>query len=873
MPTMSTAEYLEYANLQMAAEAFIRNETTGELATTADAIVVALIAGNKRSLKFTRPQAEAYADPVKGWTVLDQKANTNTGFSGTLFKNNQTGELVLSFRSTEFIDDHARDNKATNDLEIDGTGFALGQIADMEAWYAELAANPAMLAGKTYSVTGYSLGGHLATVFNQLRQATPSAATLEKVITFNGAGVGKIGNGSLTGMVDRFVQLRAMAAGAEGLASLFLTVKGKQAYQALREAIAASGGVPTAALRELVAGVFGTLGDGDTLTRADRDRLLGADGALTRALKVAGVAVDIPALNAGVEGTAKPTRVPDARIAAESIDYQLAVLATQSEFNTRSRLTAGDILSVLTSGGIAKAYGEPRLGNQTDVVGWEYSADTPVALVAHSLWHYGTDVRLFIEDQPNVRNGIVAAVASASTAAGDFRPLVEGFATRDFGDDHSLVLIVDSLNVQSALLNLVTEGQRTSMGETLNAILKNASWRTGVDGSNGGANAQGQAEGDVLENVVNALADLTLGPGHYTPLKGSPDGNTWASIDNPPGYSGREDFYALLNQVAGSDAYGFLGGAVTLAPATRDAVKAARDDFAAFAALYSLSPFVLKGAATADAEAALAAAWGNVYLDWAADQAARLAGSANLNFTDTWIADRQDFLDRKDWFNQRNLNPADERYVVKEGDPGYLKDSVHFEDGASGYVIQQGPLFPNDRRYYFGGPNGGSFTGGGIDDHLYGGIGNDSLDGAGGGDSLFGFAGEDLLDGGEGNDLVVGGAGNDLLDGVAGNDELQGGQGNDVQRGGQDDDTLTAYGAGNTLAYNVRVGTDRIHTNATGDNPADIIHFDDFDPRRAMANAPFERIEFDDGAKCKDRRCEYGDTSNPINDSAWRISV
>ncbi|MBL8489102.1 MAG: hypothetical protein JNK22_18710, partial [Rhodocyclaceae bacterium] len=80
-----------------------------------------------------------------------------------------------------------------------------------------------------------------------------------------------------------------------------------------------------------------------------------------------------------------------------------------------------------------------------------------------------------------------------------------------------------------------------------------------------------------------ALADLTLGPGHYTPLKGSPDGNTWASIDNPPGYSGREDFYALLNQVAGSDAYGFLGGAVTLAPATRDAVKAARDDFAAFA--------------------------------------------------------------------------------------------------------------------------------------------------------------------------------------------------------------------------------------------------------------------------------------------------
>ena len=195
---MSTAEYLEYANLQMAAEAFIRNETTGELATTADAIVVALIAGNKRSLKFTRPQAESFADRVKGWTVLDQKANTNTGFSGTLFKNNQTGELVLSFRSTEFIDDHARDNKATNDLEIDGTGFALGQIADMEAWYGQLRDAGELPAGAHFSVTGYSLGGHLATAFNLLRREEGSIGNVDQVVTFNGAGVGKIGNGSLT---------------------------------------------------------------------------------------------------------------------------------------------------------------------------------------------------------------------------------------------------------------------------------------------------------------------------------------------------------------------------------------------------------------------------------------------------------------------------------------------------------------------------------------------------------------------------------------------------------------------------------------------------------------------------------------------------
>ena len=193
MTAPTITDYLKYANLQMAAEAFIRDEVTNALASSGTDLITALKAGNNRSLKFTEPQAEAFADQ---WEVLDQKANTGTGFSGTLFKaikdNAALGikkdDLVVSFRSTEFIDDHARDNKATNDLEIDGTGFALGQIADMEAWYAQLSAEGGPLAGKTYSVTGYSLGGHLATVFNQLRQAElqagPPRAALDQVVTF-----------------------------------------------------------------------------------------------------------------------------------------------------------------------------------------------------------------------------------------------------------------------------------------------------------------------------------------------------------------------------------------------------------------------------------------------------------------------------------------------------------------------------------------------------------------------------------------------------------------------------------------------------------------------------------------------------------------
>ena len=138
---------LKFANVQMAAEALL--DRPGDFAGQ-------LIYGNNRSSKFTETQATDFS---ANWTVVEHKANTATGFSGTLFKNNATNELVLSFRSTEFLDDNARDNKATNEMEIKAYGWAFGQIADMEKWYAELNADTSKLKGQSFAVTGYSLGG------------------------------------------------------------------------------------------------------------------------------------------------------------------------------------------------------------------------------------------------------------------------------------------------------------------------------------------------------------------------------------------------------------------------------------------------------------------------------------------------------------------------------------------------------------------------------------------------------------------------------------------------------------------------------------------------------------------------------------------
>ena len=73
MAAEEIATYLKYANLQMAAEAFFDRPGT---------MVERLVYGNGHPSRFPALVAEEFA---KDWKVVDQKANTESGFSGTLF--------------------------------------------------------------------------------------------------------------------------------------------------------------------------------------------------------------------------------------------------------------------------------------------------------------------------------------------------------------------------------------------------------------------------------------------------------------------------------------------------------------------------------------------------------------------------------------------------------------------------------------------------------------------------------------------------------------------------------------------------------------------------------------------------------------------
>ena len=194
----NAATLLEFANLQVAAEALYEKENIN-VPTVIDE--KHLKGGNERTSRFTATQAAEFAQK---WEIVSHIANTGTGFSGTLFRARKTdeegkadpetgikeGDLLISFRSTEFIDDAARDNQATNNMEISNKGWAFGQIADMEKWVKSLKDAKIIGEGKEVSVTGYSLGAHLATVFNILHNYEGTDIKIKQTFTFNGAGVG-----------------------------------------------------------------------------------------------------------------------------------------------------------------------------------------------------------------------------------------------------------------------------------------------------------------------------------------------------------------------------------------------------------------------------------------------------------------------------------------------------------------------------------------------------------------------------------------------------------------------------------------------------------------------------------------------------------
>jgi Ca2+-binding RTX toxin-like protein len=661
----------------------------------------ALFVGNRNASRFPQVAASEFA---ANYRVLAHRPNTATGFSGTLFQEiGGEQRYILSFRSTEFVNNRVADNFGAN-LQIARLGFALGQIADMEDFYAELRAG--VLAGQTFDVTGYSLGGHLANAFRMLRgeQALVGIANpVRHTYTFNGAGTGRLIAGNrLTKILSRFRGYLAAPGtidwGPDGVAQDVRARVTALARQFQKDAV------------------------------DEWERLKG----------VAGIASN----DLGVYG---------------SIDFHIAaVLATEG------RATSAIIENPVP---VVRKTGGPVFQDMTDVYGAGFTF-----AASSGLHHASSTIELFIEDQPLFRGNPWKGWN------------VKDYQQNDFGDTHSLVLIIDSLAVMNLLATIDASLDQAAIEKMLRAA-SNARASTTLGGA-------GEADGDTLERVVNAIGELVL-PNTWSPVPASLEGGTFAKVEEyrDPFYNGLK---AIRDQLAGGAGSGLRVVSLVDTP-IETLIRLARENIAYRYALERLNPFAILGANYAP------------FNTFNALDLRPAAGGPGMS--DRYIEDRARFL-----FARLRANTAD-RFAATALD-GVNAGTIRFEDVDTQhlYVNVNAAQLPHFRelrtppridqrlatvfhdRYTFGSEfnDAGAIA-------IMGGSGADHLYGRGGDDTIDGGSGADVIEGNDGIDRIAGGAGADYLEGNDGNDVLVGGAGADILEGGADDDHLDGGGATDIL--------------------------------------------------------------------------
>lgn len=215
------AKRYEFALQQIAAESYLDLDGVSmdnNNPKNHDEIIKRLNNGNNRDFVedkkgATRMTTSQTSDFLDKYEIIDHLPNTDSGFSATLIRNKTTQEFTLSFRSTEYRPekeggDHKHDAQGA-DIDIPFAGFAYAQLRDMETYYTHLKLGESLnqKTGKwepsdrltgfkaqfggdhpardALNITGYSLGGHMATVFTETH-----ANEVKQTYTFNAVGRG-----------------------------------------------------------------------------------------------------------------------------------------------------------------------------------------------------------------------------------------------------------------------------------------------------------------------------------------------------------------------------------------------------------------------------------------------------------------------------------------------------------------------------------------------------------------------------------------------------------------------------------------------------------------------------------------------------------
>ncbi|MBS0169405.1 MAG: hypothetical protein JSR62_03555 [Nitrospira sp.] len=630
--------WLNFALQQIAAESYLQGIDLQDV----PAVKSRLLLGNNNILGISPTEADltgktrftsALADQfLARYQIVDHHASDATGFSATLLFDRETQQYTLSIRSTEYRDeaqggDWQRDGLPGADGEIKDYGFALAQLVSLERYWRELTAAGGKVAPDAkINVTGYSLSGHLATVFTEMH-----SDRILQTYTFNGAGRGFVSE---------------------------LGQDGQPVEQTLRRMV---------------------------LDLEGRLLAFDSDGTLFRSGAAGNIYGD-----AGYDAARQATLTRFPTIGTGNIEF----------FTVPAGVVGGIPTQSEALGKVVQLIGNAETGSD-------------VQFVANSGIH-APSKNIFIEGQP----------------------LLEGFNQQrefQYGNTHSLTLLVDSLALQELFLKVDPNLEQSKIEDIFNAVSAQRADVTVLPG------VIPQVEGDTLEKSLDALRKVFLGNVSSTPFGRQP-----GDFGN---FTNRNAFYQNIQQVTA-----VLTGALyridslvgeSASNMATIALQDGPDDALGVAyryALKELNPFVLRGA-DRDTTQALYSRHNEM------GELSLLQPDTGVgDLTSQYLEDRAAFLVKKIEVDSHSIS---------------LPSPIHFNDLELAYELGSDALpLP---QVLFGGQEGDFLTGSLLwGDHLYGGQGKDQLYGQGGKDYLEGNQDDDLLDGGSGADTMLGGPGDDV---------------------------------------------------------------------------------------------------------------
>jgi Ca2+-binding RTX toxin-like protein len=737
-------------------------------------------------------------DSTRGFDIIDHLPNQSSGFSATLLKNKSSGEYTLAFRSTEFRDianggDAERDASRGADGDIAFNGLALAQLSSMEKYWASLVDGTRALGatpdnalardttfvrslelsafrahvtetGGLVNVSGYSLGGHLASMF-----AAFHGERVHSMYLFNSAGVGRIREGfPLTTYRDALAKYDDLMRPGNEDAAIRAAVDWAARATLFSDA---SAGQRARILLELeTRPIFLSKPVGDALRRSiliappllPLTAVVGSLATLAREQVAAGLGrasdnVEVRSNSAlhflaaavaseGIDGAYVQTF---GRLAGHSYPSlkELGLIDPRIQVHQISGRTAAGASSLATFADMARA---------TD---WNLVADSAVRVVPDAELQY-----TYIESQP----AITGLPFNDATQA-------------DFGTTHSITLIVDSLAVTRMLQKAHPELTQAEAELVMRAASNLRSQIYEV------APPSALAEHDTLERVVDAVGRTLFGRQTVDEIDWSQDLVSAHGVSSYGDLVYRNPLHARLQAIEQAlDTSGLAGSLriTSLATWSAETMIAAASDPGARGqamryALKELNPLLIEGEglyAGMDRDITLAlhdpaTGAGSIGARWIEDRAAFLAQKLKLNIADHAYAIASEAL------LYASLETGERAFVLAPASAAATLAPDNAQAARLRASIEQ--TLENEARRARAGKIVFGTDGDPLANPSTSAGGMNTLQGGGGADRLYGEGGNDLLIAGAGADYVEGGRGDDTLHGEGGNDTLAGGPGFD----------------------------------------------------------------------------------------------